>query len=360
MSPLTSRRGAVGVVSVAVGVALLVGATAIVSSRHETRTAVSSGPRLVTATVTQETLVEAETVTGSLNYGTPWQVDSKVPGTITWLAAPGATVSQGGVLAKVDDKPIILMSGALPMYRALNVGVKGNDVRQFEENLHALGYTGFTVDSSYTRYTADAVKRWQKDVGLDSTGAVDLGRVVFTSGPLRVSSQAVSVGATSPAQILGVTGRSQMVTADVPVENATWAVPGTKVLVVGPDGKTTPGSVLTVGAPVPGPQVSSGADSSTSGVPPTITVTVALSDARALGASGQAPVQVRHTTRERKGVLTVPVAALLALAEGGYGLELVDHGRSQLVAVKTGLFSEGRVEVTGAGLRPGLVVRVAS
>lgn len=360
MSPLALGRGAVGAVSVTVGLAAVVGATAIMASRRETRPATPGVSRLVTATVTYETLVEAETVTGTLNYGTPWQVDSKVAGTITWLPAPGAVVGQGEALAKIDDKPIIHMSGALPMYRALNVGVKGNDVRQFEMNLHNLGYTGFAVDSNYTRYTADAVRRWQKDIGLEETGVVDQGRVVFTSEPLRVSSQAVSVGTASPAQILNVTGRSQVVTCDVPGDNATLAVPGAKVLVVGPDGKSTPGSVLSVGAPRSGAQVPPGADSSVSGAPPTITVTVALGDGRALGAPDRASVQVRHTTRERKGVLTVPVAALLALVEGGYGVEVVNNGHSHLLAVKTGLFAEGRVEVSGLGLRPGMFVRVAS
>ena len=50
---------------------------------------------------------------------------------------------------------------------------------------------------------------------------------------------------------------------------------------------------------------------------------------------------------ERKDVLTVPVAALVVLREGGYGVEVVDGGTSRYVAVKTGLFADGRVEVTG-------------
>ena len=59
------------------------------------------------------------------------------------------------------------------------------------------------------------------------------------------------------------------------------------------------------------------------------------------------------TGDERKDVLTVPVAALLALAEGGYGVEVVDGGDRRIVAVETGLFAGGRVEVTGDGHRRG-------
>ena len=56
---------------------------------------------------------------------------------------------------------------------------------------------------------------------------------------------------------------------------------------------------------------------------------------------------VRYVVRERKDVLAVPVAALLALAEGGYGLEVVEGGSSRIVAVELGLVSDGQVEVTG-------------
>jgi hypothetical protein len=55
-------------------------------------------------------------------------------------------------------------------------------------------------------------------------------------------------------------------------------------------------------------------------------------------------------------VLTVPAAAPLALAEGGYGVQVVDGDRTRIVAVQTGLFAGGRVEVTGDGLTEGLTV----
>ncbi len=47
-------------------------------------------------------------------------------------------------------------------------------------------------------------------------------------------------------------------------------------------------------------------------------------------------------------MLTVPVAALLALQEGGFGVE-VARRRDTYLPVKTGMFANGRVEVSGAG-----------
>ncbi|HEY7199856.1 MAG TPA: hypothetical protein VIC57_06580, partial [Candidatus Dormibacteraeota bacterium] len=54
-------------------------------------------------------------------------------------------------------------------------------------------------------------------------------------------------------------------------------------------------------------------------------------------------------------VLTVPVAALLALPGGGYAVETAD-GRHRRIPVRTGVFSHGLVEVSGAGLTDGLRV----
>jgi multidrug efflux pump subunit AcrA (membrane-fusion protein) len=89
-------------------------------------------------------------------------------------------------------------------------------------------------------------------------------------------------------------------------------------------------------------------------------VTVALDDPRAGGRLDQAPVDVYVTTQSRKGVLAVPVTALLALQEGGYAVEVVDAaGQHHLVAVQLGVFSGGMVEVAGAGLRAGMKVVTA-
>jgi len=66
------------------------------------------------------------------------------------------------------------------------------------------------------------------------------------------------------------------------------------------------------------------------------------------------PVQsVRH-------VLAVPVSALLALAGGGYGLEVVTpSGAHRIVGVTAGIFAVGRVQVSGPGIVAGTKVVVA-
>ena len=59
----------------------------------------------------------------------------------------------------------------------------------------------------------------------------------------------------------------------------------------------------------------------------------------------------------REGVLAVPVGALVALSEGGYAVQVATEG---LVAVETGLFAKGLVEVTGDGVAEGIAVVTTS
>jgi multidrug efflux pump subunit AcrA (membrane-fusion protein) len=78
-------------------------------------------------------------------------------------------------------------------------------------------------------------------------------------------------------------------------------------------------------------------------------------DPAATGHLDQAPVNVEITTESAQNVLAVPVDALLALAGGGYAVELADGRVHRLVAVTVGLFddAEGLVQVSGQGLYAG-------
>jgi multidrug efflux pump subunit AcrA (membrane-fusion protein) len=60
----------------------------------------------------------------------------------------------------------------------------------------------------------------------------------------------------------------------------------------------------------------------------------------------------------RKGVLAVPVNALLARPDGTYAVEVDRRGSREQVAVTVGLFAEGMVEITGSGIAEGTTVVV--
>ena len=308
-----------------------------------------------TAQVAKQTLLDTESADGELGYGDTTNVASRIPGTVTALPATGATVKRGQAIFGVDNTPVVLLYGALPAYRALAPGVEGEDVEQFEKNLKALGYTGFEVDEEFSSSTAEAVREWQEDLGLPETGAVELGRVVYAPSAVRVDSHDAAVGdAVQPgAVVLAYTGTARVVTVELEVSDQRLAKKGATVSVTLPDGKAVPGKVTDVATIV------QAAENPQDEAQTKIEVTVAV-DAKALAGLDEASVEVAFTAAKREGVLTVPVAALLALAEGGYGVQVVEGGTTRIIAVTTGLFANGQVEVSGADLAEGMTVGMPS
>jgi hypothetical protein len=63
------------------------------------------------------------------------------------------------------------------------------------------------------------------------------------------------------------------------------------------------------------------------------------------------------TTNSHKGVLAVPVGALVAVQGGGYAVKLAD---GKLIGVQTGTFADGLVEVSGPDLAAGQKVVTVS
>jgi peptidoglycan hydrolase-like protein with peptidoglycan-binding domain len=211
------------------------------------------------------------------------------------------------------------------------------------------------VDDTYSDATAAAVEKWQHDLGLPQTGTVELGRVVYAAGPVRVDTQNAAVGdALQPGKaLLTYTGASPVIIVELDVSDQRLTRSGPAVSVKLPDGKAVPGKIAktqTVVKPAEGQNPAK----------TKIKVTVTVDDEKALAGLDLAAVEVSFTASQRENVLTVPVAALLALAEGGYGVQVVDGTTTRVVAVKTGLFAGGRVEVSGDGLAEGMTVGMPS
>ena len=87
------------------------------------------------------------------------------------------SVGNGDILYRVAKVPVRAVEGGVPFYRALQPGSTGQDVRQLEGALVALGLLD-SADSTYTERTALAVKAWQAKLGMSQTGAVNQGELV--------------------------------------------------------------------------------------------------------------------------------------------------------------------------------------
>ncbi|KUL27770.1 hypothetical protein ADL15_33560 [Actinoplanes awajinensis subsp. mycoplanecinus] len=323
---------------------------------------------VATVAVERTDLSTAKTMPGNLGYGVPRAVKA-TSGTVTWLPSVGAAVKRGGVLYRNDDHPVVVLYGTTPLFRELNgPDLTGRDVRVVLDNLRALGYPVSDQpqqtkpkppkppvrpgDGVLTPQAILAIKAWQLDAGLPVTGVIKPADVVVLPGPTRVSRVTAQVGDPASGEILAVTGSKKAVTVPVRVSELGSIKTGVAVQVELPGGSTTPGKVSRIDRNAR-PAEADGQDATAAEVD----VTVTVQDAKAVKNLDSAPVQVSFAGESRKDILAVPVAALLALREGGHAVQ-VAGGR--LVAVETGMFAMGLVEVSGDGLAEGTRVVTVS
>jgi hypothetical protein len=332
------------VLPAAVAAAALGGAVTTVAVRGAPAAPPPAAPPVSTAAVVRTDLATTVLTPGTLGYAPTRPVINQLNGTYTWLPAAGRRVAPGQALYRVDNLPVILMRGDIPAWRPFGPGMtSGPDVTQLQAGLIALGFAmGLLTAPSgaYDWATGLAVQRWQAAAGDPVTGEISLGQVLFQPGPVRAGAASVAPGqAASPGQQpYPATTERRVVTVpvspDLPPVQA-----GEPVSIVLPSQQVTPGRVTAAA---------------------TGALTVRPASPAATGTGTGVAVQVSLPTQSVRGVLAAPVTALLALAGGGYGVEIVTpSGGRRLTAVRTGLFAAGQVAITGPGIRPGTRVVVA-
>lgn len=345
----------------------------------------SSAPAGATAAVTRGTLQQAQTLTGQLGYGAPTTVTGHGTGTVTWLPSSETTVGRGRQLYRVDDRPVVLLYGALPLYRTLtdhpqptgggdatggtgggdtdggDTGgdapstppippapppplLRGKDVDLIAANLAALGfYDGPTGGTTYGWSLAHAVEQWQTSLGEQPTGVIDPGDVVVAPGQVRVDGVTAHLGDDVQEPVLTVTSTAKVVTLQAPVDLAGSLKVGRKIRVKLPDGHQVATRIEAIGT----------ATDANDGGPPSVPIVVRPTHAEALDGVALGPVTARVVTASVPDALHVPVSALLALAGGGYAVELADH---TLVPVTIGMVADGEVQVSGVSAGTKVVV----
>lgn len=333
-----------------------------------------------TVAVQRTDLSTSRTLSGTLGYGTPRAVRAGREGVITGLPAAGATIDRGQTLYQVNDEPVPLFLGAPPLYRTITgANMTGRDVAMVAKNLAALGYligdqpgAGQQVKQTYTEQgkpartawvtvrdgegvltaaLSAAIKRWQRDTGLPDDGVIEVGDLAVLPGAVRVDSLAVQVGDPATGDLMSVTQTTKVITVQASVTEADALKPGGRVTLRMPDGTETPGEVGETSTVAQTP------DGAPPGSAQQVSVTVTMTDPKAAGRLDGGAVEVQVEGETRKGVLAVPVTALLALREGGYAIQLAD---GRLIAVATGMFSGGMVEVSGDGVIEGQLVVTTS
>jgi peptidoglycan hydrolase-like protein with peptidoglycan-binding domain len=275
--------------------------------------------------------------------------------TFTKLPSVGQVIARGQTLYEISGQPVVLLYGSVLPTRAFIAGMSpGSDVAELNSNLDALGYGQGLTGDTFSAATAAAIRAFQSAHGLSVTGELLLGSVVFEPGPVRVTSVTPTVGATvMPGPVLDITSTARQVKVALDAAQQASVKVGDQVTITLPDNQTTPGRISYVSSVATSPS-SSGKGGEEEGAP-TIEVDVTPTDPAATGHLDQAPVNVLITTESVENTLAVPIDALLALAGGGYAVEVAEGRVHRLEAVSLGLFddAEGRVQVSGQGLSAG-------
>jgi len=293
-------------------------------------------------------------------------------GAISRIAATGSAVSTGSVLFWQGFFPVVAIEGDSSTTPALTRDLStasshGEDIKLLERMLVAGGFdpdSGVTVDDTFDDATAAAVQRWWASLGLPSDATditVPAGSFVVVPGGLFAGAPLVADGGlpAGDAVVLGLTTAAREVTTSAPVGDTTFAL-GAVIDVVFPDGTESTGTVVDVG------NVATNS-SNTPGATPTVPITLHVAEIPAsVDNFVQIPVTLRVVSEQEKDAFVVPVSALVALAEGGYAVEVVDGtdadgvAVTHLIAAKTGLFADGFVAITGDQVQAGLKVVVPS
>lgn len=329
--------GSVLAISAAIGVSALQTPAASPSS--------SSASTMSDSVLTRRgDLQQEQSVTGTLGYGAATARTSRGSGTITSLPAVASTVRRGEPLWRVNNAPVVLLYGSIPLYRTLDVkdGTQaGPDVDLVAANLHQLGFWhGSTRRATYSRYLAAAVTSWQRSLHEPATGVLRPGDAVVAVSAVRIAEVTGHVGDQAVGPMLSTTSTRRSITLKLTAPLAQSLKPAQPVTVTLPDGTTVDAAVSTIGS------TAEGAD----GAPATVSIALRTQNTTAVAASALGPVTAGIVTASRHDVVQVPVGALLALAGGGYALQRPDLS---LLRVQVGMVAAGMAEVSGvaAGVR---------
>ncbi|GAA3747128.1 hypothetical protein GCM10022225_33640 [Plantactinospora mayteni] len=125
-----------------------------------TATEVTSAP------VGREELVDERTVKVSLTKSPAPPLVVGFAGRVTSTSCrPGTPLRSGRAVARIDNTPLIALATSVPLYRDLDRGDRGGDVRALQRELARLGHR-VNTDGRYDRGTAEAVRKLQKAAGV--------------------------------------------------------------------------------------------------------------------------------------------------------------------------------------------------
>ncbi|MGZ0193324.1 MAG: peptidoglycan-binding domain-containing protein [Acidimicrobiales bacterium] len=337
-------------ISAVVLLAAVVGAGFLVvaadgTSENDTDATTPTASAAATVQVTRQTLTETAETTGTVGHGDAVELPIESQGIVTWAPDQDDVLAVGDTAVRVDNRPVTLAAGTTPLYRELRVvgsserdeagdrlgHQTGDDVAQLQQFLVDEGFDDdgrLEVDADFGPSTKRAVQDWQEAVGHPATGRVDRSQLVFVDRDLVVE-QAPAVG--QPFTALTMTEPARTVTATVAAAKRSFFAEGATVDLE-TDGNHLDGTVTDT--------------TRTTGPDGTTAYEIEISIDAEL-ADGVESVDVTATKTIATNVLTVPVRALLALAGGGWAVEVPVPNGTELRRVELDQVVDTTASITG-------------
>ncbi len=310
-----------------------------------------------TVQVQRRDLTETAKTNGTLGFGETSTLPIDAQGIVTQAPAVGDQLEPGDVVVEVGGRPVTLAHGAQPLFRELRrvtsnerdpagdrLGLQtGDDVTQLQTFLLQQGHDDsgrLKTDGTFGLSTERAVKSWQREVGHPATGKVDRTQLIFVDGAVRID-QTSPVG--QPFGSIATSSTSPTVTATVSTRQRSFFEIGQRVDLEAATSSAT-GTVTKL-------ERATSADGSIQ-----LEVRIEIDDAGTLGTADS--VEVISGREVASNALTVPVRALIALADGGWALQRQSGNGPELTGVELGAIVDGFAEINGVD--EGTVVVVPS
>lgn len=132
-------------------------------------------------TTTSEAVLGRELkLAAQADWTAPYSLSGKKEGTLTTIpTGRQARIQDGEVLYTVDLEPVFALRGAVPSFRDMAQGMNGDDIAQLQSYLFERYESPLKPDGNYGPATESLVKKWQKDNGIEPTGVISMGQIVF-------------------------------------------------------------------------------------------------------------------------------------------------------------------------------------
>lgn len=177
-----------------VGIALLVAVALVASGAagavvwHDpgVPSALEGGAAPTTAPAVTVEYPDPHKVSATFEFSDSWELGSPRGGRVTDLGAcaPGQSIVSGARVVDLDERALVALHTATPLWRDLSVGAKGADVRSLQEELVRLRHD-VVPDGSYRRSTHRAMRTLLGETGIvvKDTEAVSLSDLVWIPTP---------------------------------------------------------------------------------------------------------------------------------------------------------------------------------